>query len=97
MQKWLDVSGDVKAPKYVRASGFGKLTGFADEVALALKAYAGRTPQDRRTGKALFVHVKARGYEGGFSRVTDFIRAWRVGASKQIKAFVPLKFDLGEA
>ena len=97
VQKWLDVSGDVKVPKYVRASGFGKLTGFADEVALALKADAGRNPHGRRTGKALFVQIKARGYEGGYSRVTDFTREWRVGEGKAIKAFVPLKFDLGEA
>ncbi len=97
VQKWLDVSGDVKLPKYVRASGFGKLTSFADEVALALKADAGRHKQDRRTGKALFVQIKERGYEGGYSRVTDFIRQWRVGEGKAIKAFVPLKFDLGEA
>jgi hypothetical protein len=34
---------------------------------------------------------------GGYSRVTDFIRAWRAGEGKDIKAFVPLEFDLGEA
>ena len=63
----------------------------------ALKADAGRNKQDRRTGKALFIQIKQSGYAGCYSRVTDFIRAWRVGASKEIKAFVPLKFDLGEA
>jgi transposase len=34
---------------------------------------------------------------GSYSRVTDFIRAWRANAGKDIKAFVPLKFELGEA
>ena len=29
--------------------------------------------------------------------MTDFIRAWRASAGKDVKAFVPLKFDLGEA
>ncbi len=34
---------------------------------------------------------------GSYSRVTDYIRAWRANAGKAIKAFVPLKFELGEA
>ena len=37
-------------------------------------------------------------YEGGYSRLTDFIRAWRQkqGQSVQAKAFVPLLFEWGE-
>jgi hypothetical protein len=56
----------------------------------ALKADSGRNKQDRRSGKALFAQIKASGYVGGYSRVTDFIRAWRANAGKDIKAFVPL-------
>ena len=41
--------------------------------------------------------LKADGYLGGYTRVTDFIRTWRASAGKDVKAFVPLKFDLGEA
>jgi hypothetical protein len=33
----------------------------------------------------------------GYTRVTDFILAWRANAGKNVKAFVPLKFELGEA
>ena len=97
VHKWLQTPEEVEAPKYVRAKKFGKLVGFADELEQALKADAGRSKQDRRSGKALFVQIKASGYVGGYSRVTDFIRAWRANAGKVIKAFVPLKFDLGEA
>ena len=97
VHKWLQTPEEVKAPRYVRAKRFGKLAGFADELELALKADAGRNKQDRRSGKALFLQIKASGYVGSYSRVTDFIRAWRVNAGKDIKAFVPLKFDLGEA
>jgi transposase len=60
----------------------------------------GRLPppkQNRRTAKALFVQIKAAGYTGGYSRVTDFIRAWREQEGKAPKAFVPLAFELGEA
>ncbi len=63
----------------------------------SLKADALRPKQDRCTARALFAQIKAGGYAGGHTRVTDFIRAWRVGAGKDVKAFVPLKFDLGEA
>jgi transposase len=53
--------------------------------------------KDRRTARALFAQIKASGYAGGYTRVTDYIRAWRADAGKEIKAFVPLKFELGEA
>jgi hypothetical protein len=37
------------------------------------------------------------GIGAGYTRVNDFIRAWRASSGKGVKAFVPLKFDLGEA
>ena len=97
LQKWLQTPEEVKVPKYVRAQGFGKLSAFTDELELALKADALRAKKDRRTARALFAQIKASGYPGGYTRVTDFIRAWRSRAGKDIKAFVPLKFELGEA
>jgi transcriptional regulator with XRE-family HTH domain len=97
LQKWLQTPEEIKVPKYVRAKEFSKLGVFADELEQALKADAKRNKQDRRTGKALFIQIKASGYTGGYTRVTDFIRAWRGSAGKDVKAFVPLKFDLGEA
>ena len=97
LQKWLQTPEEVKVPKYVRAKGFGKLSAFAEELEQALKADASRNKQDRRTGRALFVQIKASGYAGSYSRVTDYIRAWRANEGKDIKAFVPLKFELGEA
>ena len=54
---------------------------------------------ERRTARALHTQIKLEGYSGGYSRVTDFIRAWRHGEGQSIstKAFVPLVFELGEA
>ena len=97
LQKWLKTPEEVKAPKYVRAKGFSKLGAFVQELEQALKADASRNKQDRRSGKALFLQIKAGGYAGSYSRVTDYIRAWRASAGKDVKAFVPLKFELGEA
>ncbi len=97
VHKWLQTPQEVEAPKYVRAKGFSKLAAFTQELELALKADASRNKQDRRAGRALFSQIKASGYVGSYSRVTDFIRAWRAGTGKEVKAFVPLKFELGEA
>ena len=44
-----------------------------------------------------YAQIKADGYVGGYSRVTDFIRDWRGRESRVPHAFVPLKFELGEA
>jgi transposase len=49
--------------------------------------------------RALYAKIKRAGYEGGYTRVTDFIRAWREarGVGAAVNAFVPLAFELGEA
>jgi len=97
VHKWLKIPEEVQAPRYVRAEKFGKLTALEEELEQALKADAHRHKQDQRTGKALFAQIKSSGYLGGYSRVTDFIREWRAAEGKKPHAFVPLKFDLGEA
>ena len=97
VRRWLRTPEEVKAPVYKRTPGFSKLGDFVAELELSLKADAQRPKQNRRTARALFMQIKASGYEGGYTRVTDFIRAWRSDAGKGIKAFVPLKFEMGEA
>ena len=97
MRRWLRTPEEVQVPAYGRTAGFGKLGGFIAELEQSLKADALRAKQNRRTGRALFAQIKASGYVGGYTRVSDFIRAWRASAGKDVKAFVPLRFELGEA
>jgi transposase len=96
--KWLGAAVD-NAPKYRRAQMPKKLDGFEDAIKQALKADARRPKHERRTARALYAQIKAAGYDGGYSRVTDFIRAWRLGEGAGVvtRAFVPLSFELGEA
>ena len=94
---WLRTPQAVQLPVYSRAGVFGKVSGFTAELEQSLKADALRPKQNRRTARALFGQIKASGYAGGYTRVTDFIRAWRASAGKDVKAFVPLRFELGEA
>jgi transposase len=64
-----------------------------------LKADAHRSKRERRTARMLFEAIKAQGFGGNYCRVTEFVRAWRLrgGADAGKSAFVPLKFQLGEA
>ena len=96
--KWLH--GEVDGPpKYRRQAQPTKLTPYVEAVKQALKADARRPRHERRTAKALYAQIKAEGYEGGYTRLTDFIRSWRQreGQGAAMNAFVPLAFELGEA
>ncbi|NTV97187.1 MAG: IS21 family transposase [Thiobacillus sp.] len=98
ISKWLEAPLDGE-PKYRRQTKPGKLTPFHEALQQALKADAHRPKKERRTALALYAEIKAAGYEGSYSRVTDYLRAWRQGAGQgaAAKAFVPLSFELGEA
>jgi hypothetical protein len=65
----------------------------------ALSMDTRRAKKERRTAWMLFREVKANGYDGCYSRATDFIRVWRQGEGQAVSnsAFVPLQFELGEA
>jgi transposase len=86
-------------PKYQRRSQLTRLTPFHEALVQALTVDARRPKKERRTAWMLFQEIKASGYDGCYSRVTDFIRAWRQGEGKAVSksAFVPLQFELGEA
>ena len=98
VKKWLKVP-EAAPPKYRRRDTPGKLTAFEGQLVQALEAEAHRPKRDRRTARALCAQLRREGYKGGYSRVTDFIRYWRqsAGQAQARRAFVPLKFDLGEA
>ena len=100
MRKWLrkSTAEAVAPPRYVRGPVLNnKLTPYRASLELALKADAHRIKQNRRTSKALFEQIKADGYTGSYSRVTDFTRAWRGREGNAPRAFVPLSFEQGEA
>jgi transposase len=98
ISKWLREPVEA-APKYQRSEGTTALAPFHETLKLSLKVDMRQPAHARRTAKALFAEIKAAGYAGCYSRVTDFIREWRVseGMSASKNAFVPLKFALGEA
>ncbi len=96
IRKWVRAP-EAKQPVYQRRAIFNKLSPFHVTLEQALKADSLRPKQQRRSAKALLAQIKADGYDGGYSQLTAFIRAWRGGQGKASQAFVPLTFALGDA
>jgi len=98
VKKWVKAPVEVE-PRYRRDAVPGKLSAYEEALVQMLQADARRQKRERRTARALHTELKAQGYEGGYSRLTDFIRAWRQGEGQAAatKAFVPLAFEWGEA
>lgn len=98
VSKWLRAPIN-ESPKYRREPRPNKLSAFEATLRQALTADARRPKHERRTARALHAEIKAAGYGGGYSAVTDFVRAWRQGEGQSVNvtAYVPLTFELGEA
>ena len=98
IRRWIN-EAEGREPKYKRQPAEdSKIAPFAAQIIKALEVDAHRPKRDRRTALKLFAEIKAAGFEGDYSRVTEFIRRWRLqGGQSVIKAYVPLRFELGEA
>jgi transposase len=98
VKKWLR-SPKGKEPCYRRRPREGKLEPFVEWLRKALETDAHRPRRDRRTALRLWREVRAQGFTGSYSRVTEFVRDWHAaaGVAASRKAFVPLVFALGEA
>ena len=97
IRRWLKAPEGLE-PKYRRKTGETKMAPFAERLIRKLEADARRPLRDRRTAKKLFAELQAEGFDGDYSRVTEFIRRWRAeGGGAVKKAYVPLQFEPGEA
>ena len=98
IKKWLKAPENA-VTQYQRTKAVTKLTPFEPKLLLALEADSHRIKRDRRTALMLFEAIKKEGFTGGYSRVTAFVRNWRNDTTNAISktAYVPLKFELGEA
>ena len=97
VRRWLKAAEGTE-PKYRRVPGETKIGPFAERLTKMLETDARRPRRDRRTALKLFAELKAAGFAGDYSRVTEFIRRWREGGGTALaKAYVPLQFEPGEA
>lgn len=79
IRKWLKAP-EGSEPKYRRQHGETKIAPYAERLMKMLEADARRSPRERRTAKKLFAELQGLGFDGNYSRVTEFIRRWRVDA-----------------
>ena len=98
ISKWLSAPERTE-PKYPRRTAEDtKIAPFAAQLTKALEVDSRRPKRDRRTALRLFKEIQAQGFNGDYSRVTEFVRKWRdAGGQAVVRAFVPLRFELGEA
>ena len=71
IKKWLRAPREAPA-KYRREPVPCKLSPFVEAIGQALEADARRPKKERRTARALLKQIRDDGYEGGYSRLTDF-------------------------
>jgi hypothetical protein len=63
-----------------------------------LEAEAKLPRRERRSTQRLFEELHGRGYDGAHDSVHRFVKAWRAERARvPIQAFIPLRFDPGEA
>jgi len=98
VRDWLKQT-DVVEPRYAKRENVSKLDGFIETLSAWLKANAHRSKRERRTVLSMHQELVALGYRGSYVRVAVFARRFR---SDEItrgsgRAFVPLRFQLGEA
>jgi len=95
---WLKTAEGTEPAYRRRLSEDTKIAPYAAQLTKALEIDARRPKRDRRTALKLFAELKATGFGGDYSRVTEFVRRWREhGGQALVKAYVPLRFELGEA
>ena len=95
---WLKTAEGTEPRYRRRASAKAKIAPFAAQLTKALEMDVRRPKRDRRTALKLLGELKATGFDGRYSRVSEFVRRWKEqGGEALVKAYVPLKFDLGEA
>lgn len=80
IKNWLKTPNG-SSPKHRRPPKLTKLTPFKPNLLMALVADAHRPKRDRRTALMLFNEIKQEGFTGSYTRVTAFVRNWRINPS----------------
>ena len=98
VRRWLNAAEGTEPQYRRRPAEDTKIAPFAERLTKALEVDVRRPKRDRRTALKLFREIQAAGFDGDYSRVTEFVRRWRLnGGQALVKAYVPLRFELGEA
>ena len=93
------IRSGVTEPSYGReVQAYPRLGPFIEELEALLAENAARGRRERLTLMRVWEQLWAEGYRGGYDSVRRYARGWRLRqGSATAAAFVPLRFDPGEA
>ena len=75
-----------------------KLGAWVETLTTILEAEDKLARRERRSTTRLFEELRGRGYDGAHDSVHRFVKTWRADRARSpTKAFIPLRFDPGEA
>lgn len=95
---WLKAAEGTEPVYRRRPAEDTKIAPFAEHLTKALEIDGRRPKRDRRSALKLFREIQCAGFDGDYCRVTEFVRRWRDNDGQALaKAYVPLRFELGEA
>ena len=98
VRDWLRQS-QVVEPEYAKREVLTKLDAYVELLSGWLTTNRHRGKRERRTVLSMYQELTAMGYRGGYGRMAAFARRFIAEESMRGsgRAFVPLKFQLGEA
>jgi len=98
IRRWLKEPSS-EEPRYPKRASSSVLDPWSEQLRLWLVADARRSRRERRTATQMYEALREAGYDGGYGRITAFIRHWKEerDQSPQRGAFVPMTFEYGEA
>jgi len=98
VKNWLKAAEGTEPTYRRRPADDTKIAPYAEQLTKALEIDARRPKRDRRSALKLFGELQKVGFDGDYSRVTAFVRQWKAdGGQAKVNAYVPLRFELGEA
>ena len=90
IKRWLKTAEGTE-PSYQRSRHGTKIAPYTAQLIKALETDAHRPKRDRRSALKLFQEIQTAGFTGDYSRVTEFVRRWRIeGGTVAVNAYVPL-------
>ena len=89
IRNWLKAPEGTE-PKYRRQNAGSKIAPYAERLLKMLEVDARRPKRERRTALKLCAELQGLGFDGNYSRVTEFIRRWRVTFHMQRNGAAPV-------
>ena len=96
IRRWLRQE-EMVVPAYPARAARSVVDPWAEQLAGWLRTDRRRPKRDRRTALMMYQAIQKDGYRGSYGRVCAFMRRWKAESPWGKMAYVPLRFEPGEA